>query len=210
MNRYRRALNLTVYGHNSELTRALDARNLFYILDIHKDEHVYLEEPVIAVPCKQTGRGRAPANLRADRTPISVQSYYKGLKFSDFQTVKVRKTVKGTKTVRVHVVRVWHWDGQESKACMRTLVITVDKKDKRVKFSFSNGTMDEYSAKEYARFQCNRYWVERSFDDGKNEVGLSGYQIRGWKAWHHHVALVMMAQLYLLKRKLRNRKEYPL
>ena len=35
-----------LYGHNSELTRALDDENLFYVLDVHKDELIYLEEPV--------------------------------------------------------------------------------------------------------------------------------------------------------------------
>ena len=38
-----------------------------------------------------------------------------------------------------------------------------------------------------------RYWTERSFQDGKSQAGLDHYQVRGWKAWHHPMALVMMA-----------------
>jgi len=50
----------------------------------------------------------------------------------------------------------------------RCTLITIDTKSKRVEYSFSNGTVEEYSAGEYARYQCNRYWVERSFDDGSS------------------------------------------
>ena len=199
-----------LYGHNSELTRALDSRNLFYVLDVHKDEYVYLTEPVLSVPEKKKGRGRCPVKLKSDITPVSLEKYRLGLKASDWHHVKVRKTAKGTKTMNVHIAKVWHWDGIESAACCRTLIITIDAKSKRVKYSFSNGAVEEYTADEYARYQCNRYWVERSFDDTKNELGLSGYQVRNWTAWQHHIALVMAAALYLMKRRIDNIDSYPL
>ena len=175
-----------------------------------KDEHVYLREPKLSIPEKKEGRGRCPGRLKSDMTSISLEKYRLGLKESDWQQVKVRKTVKGTKTVNVHITKLWHWDGVESKACCRTLIITVDSKSKRVKYSFSNGTVEEHTAEEYARYQCSRYWVERSFDDTKNEPGLSGYQVRTWMAWQHHIALVMATALYLVKRRIENMDSYPL
>ena len=199
-----------LYGHNSELTRALDKRKLFYVLDVHKDEHVYLSEPKLSVPEKKEGRGRNPSRLKSDITAISLEKYRMGLKASDWQRVKVRKTAKGTKTMNVHIAKVWHWDGVESTACCRTLIISIDAKSNRVKYSFSNGTVEEHTAEEYVRHQCNRYWVERSFDDTKNELGLSGYQVRNWTAWQHHIALVMAASLYLTKRRIDNIDSYPL
>lgn len=199
-----------MYGHNSELIRALDARNLFYVLDVHKNEHVYLGEPHLSVPLKKEGRGRVPHKLQADITPVSLEKYHSRLNASNWQEVKVRKTAKGTKVVKIHLAQVWHWDGEEGKACPRTLIITVDQKSGRVKYSFSNGTLHEYTHQQYAWFQCSRYWVERSFDDAKNETGLSGYQVRSWTAWNHHVSLVMAAALYLLRRKIDNVEQYPL
>jgi len=79
---------------------------------------------------------------------------------------------------------------------------TADKKSK-IKYSFSNGRLDEYTHREYAYFQAQRYWVERTFDDCKNELGMSDYQIRNWVAWHHHQSLVMLASIFLLKEKLK-------
>lgn len=198
-----------LYGHNTELTHGLDTEGLFYVLDVHKDELFYLEEPTFSVPPKKGKKGRTPTNLQADKPTCRIDNYYQGLSQYQWGKVKVRKTTKGWKYVYVHTVAIWHWDGKEENARQRTLVITrtLDKNPK-VKFSFSNGDIDEYTRREYAYFQCNRYWVERSFDDAKNELGLSGYQIRKWNAWQHHQSLTMMACMYMLTLKIARKPEY--
>lgn len=198
-----------LYGHNTELTHGLDTEGLFYVLDVHKDELFYLEEPTFSVPPKKGKKGRTPTNLQADKPTCRIDNYYQGLSQYQWEKVKVRKTTKGWKYVYVHTVAIWHWDGKEENARQRTLVITrtLDKNPK-VKFSFSNGDIDEYTRREYAYFQCNRYWVERSFDDAKNELGLSGYQIRKWNAWQHHQSLTMMACMYMLTLKIARKPEY--
>jgi SRSO17 transposase len=200
-----------LYGHNSELTRGLDEENLFYVLDIHKDEKIFQKEPHFSVPEKSKKKGRIPTKTVANIEAIRVDKYCKELKDSDFDKVTIRQTAKGWKYVMVHTVAVWHWDGVEEKAKARTLIITKTLGDNpKIKFSFSNGKVDQYTKQEFAYFQCNRYWVERSFDDAKNELGLSGYQVRGWLAWHHHQALVMMGCLYLMKIKIAEKPDYEL
>jgi hypothetical protein len=32
--------------------------------------------------------------------------------------------------------------------------------------------------------QVQRDWVECAFQDAKSELGMSGYQVSGWNAWH--------------------------
>ena len=49
-----------------------------------------------------------------------------------------------------------------------------------------------------------RFWIERAFQDGKTSVGMADYQVRGWLGWHHHMTLVMVASLFMLKERLRN------
>ena len=197
-----------LYGHNTELTRRLDQENLFYVLDVHKDELIYLEEPVLAIPPKQSKQGATPTKRKADRSGLRIDEYCRNLNENQWDKVEVRKTAKGLKFVMVHTAAVWHWDGEEEKPRARTLVITRTlEKNPKVKFSFSNGTIIQYSRGEYAYFQCNRYWVERCFDDAKNELGLSGYQVRKWLAWQHHQSLVMMACLYLLHVRIEKKPE---
>ena len=197
-----------LYGHNAELTRALDRLpGILYVLDVHKDELAFLEEPTLIIPPKKASKGRTPVLRQPDITPIQLQKYVSSLSDSDFTVEKVRKTAKGWKQVQVHTVTIWHWDGKEEKARKRTLVIT---RGEKLKFSFSNGEKQTYTNKEWAYFQCSRYWVERCFDDCKNELGMSGYQVTGWLAWQHHMALVMMASLYILRMKIKAQEELPL
>ncbi|WP_057937732.1 IS701 family transposase [Algoriphagus resistens] len=200
-----------LYGHSYELGSGLDRRGLFFVLDVHKDETVFLEEPILAVPPRQGNKGRKPMHPKPDREPVRLDSYVMTLSENDWTRVKVRKTVKGWLCLLVHKCTVWSWNGKEASAKKRTLLITRTEGDKpKTKYSFSNGELEAYTSAEYAYFQSQRYWVERTFDDSKNELGLSDYQVRKWTGWHHHHALVFMATLFMMNERIENGEDIPL
>ena len=58
--------------------------------------------------------------------------------------------------------------------------------------------------------QAQRFWIERAFQDGKSHIGMAQYQARQWQSWHHHMALVMMAMLFMLEQRLDQHEAYPL
>jgi len=58
--------------------------------------------------------------------------------------------------------------------------------------------------------ESQRFWIERSFEDAKSQVGMAQYQVRGWMAWHHHMALVMMAMLFMTKHRMLHKDDVPL
>ena len=39
---------------------------------------------------------------------------------------------------------------------------------------------------------------------------MADYQVRKWQAWYHHMALVMMGMLFLLKERIFFQREHPL
>ncbi|MGB1206741.1 MAG: hypothetical protein ACPG5B_13905 [Chitinophagales bacterium] len=55
-----------------------------------------------------------------------------------------------------------------------------------------------------------RYWIERAFQDVKQQLGMHQYQVRSWKAWNHHIALSLMALHFLLEIKIENKEQMPL
>jgi len=58
--------------------------------------------------------------------------------------------------------------------------------------------------------QAQRYWVERPFQDAKNQCGMGQYQARGWFAWHHHMSMVQLAMLFMLEQRLQHQPDVPL
>jgi len=39
---------------------------------------------------------------------------------------------------------------------------------------------------------------------------MADYQVRRWDAWHHHMALVMLDTLFLVKQKIAGRQQWPM
>jgi len=182
-----------------------------FVLDVHKDQMVYLTKPEITVPPQVGNRGRKPTRLVADQKPVEVQAYIKTLRSTDFQEVKIRKGTKGWLMAKVHVATVWVWDNEESQPRARTLFIRKPmKKNDEVKYSLSNFTTKEKTAQEFAFMQAQRFWIERAFEDGKGELGMSDYQVRKYTAWYHHQALVMLALLYVIKQRIAHQEKIPL
>jgi SRSO17 transposase len=200
-----------LYGHGSFLSTALHEMGLFYVLDVHKDMTVYLQEPVLSIPAKKPGRGRTPAKLKSHCPSIRLDAYMQSLSETDWVEEKVRKTAKGWLILKIHKTNVWVKDSQTDKVFRQTLIITrTTDGSNKVKYSLSNGAADEYTHKEYAYFQAQRYWVERTFQDAKSELGFSDYQVRKWRSWQHHHVLVFMACFYLMKTRIENQNSYPL
>lgn len=49
---------------------------------------------------------------------------------------------------------------------------------------------------------ARRYFVERTFQDAKSEIGWADFQARKYRAWEHHLALVAAALLFAAQTKL--------
>lgn len=200
-----------LYGHNTELCNKLDDLKQFYVLDVHKDETVYTERPTFSVPQKTSKRGRIPKNIKADKSTIRLDKLLATIKPKQWKLEKIRNTTKGELFLHVYTTTIWTWNKIEKEARQRTLIITkTTGKKPKVKYSLSNGLEEEYNYQEYAYFVSQRYWVERTFDNAKNELGMSDYQVRKWKSWHHHHSLVMLASLFLMSEQIDKHSEIPL
>jgi SRSO17 transposase len=199
-----------LYGHGYELSYAVADLGLTFLFDVHSDQPIYLDEPEIVVPKKKPGRGRTPTRPKTDAQPITVKAYQEGLSEEDWQEVTVRDTTKGVLTLNMHVKRVWVWDNQELQARCWTLVMSRNTTDKKLKYSLSNADAGTTPLQQFAYRQAQRYWVERSFQDAKSELGMSDYQVRKWTGWYHHMALVILAMSFIVRERLLNQNDYPL
>jgi SRSO17 transposase len=198
------------YGHGYELSYAVADLGLTFLFDVHCDQSIYLDEPAIYVPEKKPGWGRTPTRPKTEAEPITVTAYHAELRDEDWQEVPVRDTTKGVLTLNMHVKRVWVWDSQELQARCWTLVISRNTADNKVKYSLSNAEAERTPLQQFASRQAQRYWVERSFQDAKSELGMSDYQVRKWTGWYHHMALVILALSFIVRERLLNHHTSPL
>jgi SRSO17 transposase len=199
-----------LYGHGLELGNALDVMGLTFLLDVHCNQFIYPVKPHLGVPECTSIRGARPTKPRADADPIRVDSYAKQLLPQEWQTVAVRDGTKGPLMLSAHKARVWVWDGASDDPIERTLVITRNPADNKIKYSLSNADYFDTSIHRLTYMQAQRYWVERAFQEAKSELGMSDYQVRKWNAWHHHMALVMLALAFIVKERVLFKEECPL
>ena len=169
-----------------------------------------LEEPAIDIPGKKPGRGRPPPIHKTATPPIAVNAYQDGLSECDWQEVEGRDPTKGVLTLSMHVRQVWVWDGHALQARRWTLVISRNKGEHKIKYSLSTADVETTPLERFGYMQAQRYWVERSLQDAKSELGMSDYQVRKCTGWYHHMALVILALSFIVRERLLNRNEYPL
>jgi SRSO17 transposase len=68
------------------------------------------------------------------------------------------------------------------------------------KFSLSNEDPST-SIERLAYMKGQRFFIEQSFKEAKNQVGFGDYQVRSWAGFHRHMALSMMALNLLMELK---------
>ena len=203
-----------LYGNGYEFSKGIKALGKKYVLDVHSNQRIFLQEPVIAVPERAANqRGRIATNLKATTPGMSILEYNNTLRNSDFIKVKIRKSTKGWLTARIHVKELWVWDESngDKQAFKQTLVIKrpIHKKDK-LKFALSNIPKQEQSIELFAFMQAQRFWVEKCFRDDSHDLGMSDYQVRTYNGWNNHMALTFLAMEYMLKQKLKYKVDIPL
>ena len=167
-------------------------------------------DPEPYLPQKANKPGRPFTKYRSDQDSIEVKSLLSSLPAQRWKTVTLRKTTRGVLRVRICRLRVYIWDGESEKVKCWHLIATKSLGDNSdIKISLTNAPK-RTTVKRLGWMQRQRYWVERTFEDGKSECGMADYQVRKWSAWHHHMALVMMAMLFMLSEKINHKDTHPL
>ena len=190
------------YGKEPAFLRALDDLNEVFVADVHRTQRIWTERPELAVPLSQPGRGRPAKKLQATGEPITVESLVKGFGSGDWTRCVLRDSTRGELRVDLAHRRVWVWDGEEeTPRCWHLIVRREVKSQNTIKYTLSNAPVDTPVLR-LGQMQGQRYWVERTFEDAKGECGLADYHVLGWRAWHHHVTMVMLAMLFIAEQRV--------
>lgn len=201
-----------LYGNDASFAREINNMGLVYMLDIHSDQQIFLEKPELFLPERKTTKGPAPKKLKATIEHTTVSKYVGTTKPSDWKTIEIRHSAKGVLKGKYHFKPVYIWDKNTNTVESRLLVISRQKtkNGEEIKYSFTNATLVQYTEQAIAYMQAQRFFIEHSFKEQKQILGMDQFQTRKWLSWYHQIALNMLVGCFILKEKLLNQQEMPL
>jgi|Laugrespbdmm15sd_2_1035082.scaffolds.fasta_scaffold33210_1 SRSO17 transposase len=200
-----------IYGNSLVLRQYLYKQKQSFVLDVGEDLGVYLQQPSIYIPTKKDGRGRTPSAYVCDEKPIILKNLIKDIAEKDWHIITHRQGTKGDLVRKAIIMDVHIWKQERGLQIESVqLIISTEIDGSEIKYSLCYN-IESKMPLEVALFrQMQRYWIERAFQNVKEQLGLHQYQVRSWKAWHHHIALTLMALHFILQIQIENKDEMPL
>lgn len=189
------------YGRDAALLADLIKSGIEFVADVQDNLQIWLDPFQMRIPTQQPGaRGRKCKHPKPNRPSVSIKAYAAGLLPTQWKYITVRHQ-SGRKRLQAwfHCKDVYILNPLTNKRQLVTLLIREDK-DGTIKFSFCH--CPGASLQELAYRQCKRYFVEKAFREGKKELGLNEYQTRSEESWNKHMAMIMLAQLFLNEEKI--------
>lgn len=187
------------YGKDAWLLRALAERKQTFVAGVHRNLKISVEKPD-----QEREKSRKTSSFIRVDTWVSKQPE------DAWRKITVRDTTKGLLEVEVLDREVWV---QGKGACAyvkwRLYVRREIRSHSEVSYTMTNAP-STISTERLALMQAQRFFIEQAFRDAKSEAGMADYQVRGWRGWHHHMALVLMAMLFLLEMRIKFKDEVPL
>ena len=180
------------YGRDSHLLEFLDERNLTYCAEVPANTNVFTERPTVKTrPDKIKEHTRRVGELAAQAAGDAKRPATK---------VSLREGENGLLQAQAWAQRIWVWPAHQAQPKEQWLLIR-KMSEGELKTSLSNAALTT-SVQRLAKWQAGRFHVERAFQDAKSHLGMGQYQSRGWRAWHHHMSLVAMAQLFVMEERM--------
>ncbi len=189
------------YGRSTWLRDKTDAAGIIYMADVPHNTQVYLEKPVLGIPEAKPGRrGPKPTRLQVLNgvTSYSVSQVARRPD-TTWHNIRVRPTERGELHDPFIARLVWTLRDGAVEPVQEWLVIRHEAK-KRFNYSLCNAPANT-SLDYLAWLKCQRYFVERANQDAKSELGWNELIARKYRAWGHHLALVILAAWFVAQTK---------
>jgi len=190
------------FGNNPVLLDQIAAADLFYLMEVPHDTLVWLERPATVVPPPSGKKGRppqrarlladAPAALRVDAIAADgalVWRYYQ------IQEGAKGPLIAAFAFARVVAVR----DGLPGPEQWLLLRRSLGERA-QLKTYLSNAPAPTPQTS-LVRMSGMRWPVEAAIEECKSEVGMDHYEVRGWRGWHHHMTMTLLAHHFLVRQR---------
>ena len=192
----------SLFGSVTEFREQLVAAGCTYCVGIDSTLKVIAADADLGPIPEYSGRGQPPerpllvrAGARSPNVRLWVQTHA-----TDFRRVTWREGTKGKMTSRFAAWRIRPAHrlsaGKEPLAACWLLAEWPEDAEHPAKFFFSNLPAST-GLKKLVHTAKSRWWIEHSYRELKDELGLDHFEGRSWRGWNHHVVLVLLAYAFL-------------
>jgi SRSO17 transposase len=199
-----------LYGRNGPFLDALEARRQVFVGEIPVDFHGWMRKPkVLATGPKSTGRGRAK------EYPRLAQGYHSSevrnlaqhspvFRKQSWQRYRVKDTDKGPQVWEVKWAPFWRKGPDGLPTRRHCLIVAHNVLTGEMKYFLANRMPGEpnpvtgewVTLRGILRVAFGRCSIESCFREGKEELGLDHYEVRGWRCVHRHFYVTQLSHLF--------------
>jgi len=193
----------SLYGRNTQLRTQCQANGIEYYADVPCNQQVYLTLPELVYPMTKHNRpAKYPQVI--GQGPVTVESIANDRQ-ADWRSLVIGPSERGMLVAEFVRQLIWTVD-KDGTIREETLLLRRD--SKKVTYSLTNAPTDT-PLLTLAQRKTQRYFVERSIQDAKSELGRDEFQAIKYRAWQHQLALTLLASWFIAETRLDWRAEHP-
>lgn len=196
------------YGNDSGFREGVSALGLSYCVGVQSSTTVWPEGKGPLPPKSGQRRGRKAQRLRrdTDHSPLSLKELAQSLPAGTWRTITWREGTNRPLRSRFAVtrVRIAHRDYLRNTPHEEQWLLIEWPKDNAEPLKYWLSTLPANTALKALVYAAKMRWrIERDYQELKQEFGLTHYEGRGWRGFHHHATLCMAAYGFLLAHRLK-------
>ena len=196
------------YGDETAFRDGITEMGMLYAVGIRPATTVWAPGTAPLPPKPWSGHGIRPTRLRREpgNEPVAVKALALALSKKAWRTVAWREGSKSELSSRFAVVRVRpaHRDYLGSEMRPEEWLLIEWPEDEAEPTKYFLTTAPSYATLEQMVFVTKMRWrIERDYQDLKQDFGLSHYEGRNWRGFHHHATLSIAAYGFLMAQRLK-------
>jgi SRSO17 transposase len=190
------------FGRVYQCRKGLRDRQERYVVDVRND--MLIRDLRATPPERKSNRGPRP------KPPWqSIQAWTESQPQTAWTRFEIRGGEKGPLLVEATQTQTQTRDeGRVGEEERLVVIRTVDNPEAKTWWTLSNAE-ESVPLLEVVWAHAQRHWEEASLEEGKSEVGMAHYEVRGWRGWHHHMTMSLLALWFLGLERFREQKTTP-
>ena len=199
-----------LYGRNGPFLDALEARRQVFVGEIPVDFHGWARKPkVLAERRENKGSGRPKQYPRLAKgyhsSEVRIFARHSPVfRKQSWQRYRVKDTDKGPLVWEVKWAPFWRKRSDGLPTRRHCLIVAHNVLTGEVKYFLANRLPGEQNPvtgewitlRGLLRVAFGRCSIESCFREGKEELGLDHYEVRGWRCVHRHFYVTQLSHLF--------------